>query len=72
MRHYQELIAEHSWKQYELCLSAYRKTCAEFVDATLLYEEADAKEAQLLELIDTWPSVQHVDIKADSTWGIAA
>lgn len=39
---------------------AFRDAVAEFVDARLLYGELDAQEAELLRLIDTWPT-------ADST-----
>lgn len=38
----------------------YRSACAEFLDATLTYEEEDQKEAELLNLIDIWPTSQPV------------
>jgi len=36
-------------------IDAYRGVSAEWVDARLVYEEEDAKEADLLELIEGWP-----------------
>jgi hypothetical protein len=36
--------------------SLYRDATAQFVDARLVYEELDGHEADLLRLIDTWPT----------------
>lgn len=36
-------------------IEAYRGVSAEWVDAKIVYEEEDAKEAELLELIEGWP-----------------
>jgi hypothetical protein len=40
----------------EFSIDIYRATIAEFVDAKLAYSEEDMKEAELLKLIDTWPT----------------
>lgn len=37
-------------------IDRYRTTMAEFTDALLTYEDADAKESDILALIDGWPS----------------
>lgn len=41
----------------EYSIDRYRTTTVEFTDAIMTYEDADAKEEQLLTLIDHWPSV---------------
>ena len=41
----------------EFSIDIYRATIAEFVDAKLAYSEEDVKEADLLKLIDTWPTL---------------
>lgn len=43
----------------EFSIDIYRASMAEFVDAKLAYNEEDAKEAELLKLIDTWPTLVH-------------
>lgn len=40
----------------EFSIDIYRATVAEFVDAKLAFGEEDAKESDLLLLIDTWPT----------------
>ncbi|WP_006245062.1 hypothetical protein [Mycolicibacterium tusciae] len=40
----------------EFSIDIYRAAVAEFVDAKLAYSEEDDKEADLLRLIDTWPT----------------
>lgn len=42
-------------KAKTVSLDIYRGASAEWVDAKLVYEEEDAKEADLLELIEGWP-----------------
>ena len=37
----------------------YRDANAELVDALLMYDEMDGHEADLLRLIDTWPTATH-------------
>jgi len=37
-------------------ISLYRDANAQFVDAMIVYDELDAQEADLLRLIDTWPT----------------
>lgn len=41
----------------DLSVSMYRDAMAEFVDAELLYEEMDAAEADVIAMLDTWPTV---------------
>lgn len=43
----------------EFSIDIYRAAVAEFVDAKVTYGEEDAKEGQLLKLIDTWPTSVH-------------
>lgn len=43
----------------EFSIDIYRASVAEFVDAKREFAEEDAKEGQLLKLIDTWPSAVH-------------
>lgn len=38
-------------------IDIYRTAVAEFVDARLAYQEADGNEQELLNLVDTWPTV---------------
>lgn len=45
-------------------IDRYRETMAEFTDALLTYEDADAKEAGLLALIDGWPSASLRELAA--------
>ena len=40
----------------EFSIDIYRATVAEFVDAKIAFGEEDAKESDLLLLIDTWPT----------------
>jgi hypothetical protein len=40
----------------EFSIDIYRAAVAEFVDAKGLFSEEDTKEAELLKLIDTWPT----------------
>lgn len=44
-------------KALQFSVDIYRAAVAEFVDARLAYETEDAREADLLTLIDTWPTV---------------
>ncbi len=37
----------------------YRDALAQLVDARLLYEELDSQESELIDLIDTWPTIDH-------------
>ncbi|MBS1696409.1 MAG: hypothetical protein JST91_29840 [Actinobacteria bacterium] len=39
----------------EFSVDIYRSAVAEFVDAKVAYSEEDAKEADLVKIIDTWP-----------------
>nr|WP_313777371.1 hypothetical protein [Mycobacterium sp.] len=41
----------------EFSIDIYRATVAEFVDAKIAFGEEDAKERDLLLLIDTWPTI---------------
>lgn len=41
----------------EFSVDIYRAATAEYVDAVLAYKDADSKEADLLALIDGWPTV---------------
>ena len=45
----------------EYSVSMYRSAVGEFVDAKLAYEDADAKEAPLLDMIDGWQSAITVE-----------
>ncbi|HOF63766.1 MAG TPA: hypothetical protein PLL54_05620 [Dermatophilaceae bacterium] len=42
-------------------IEIYRDATAQFVEAELLYEELDATEADLLQLIDLWPTATPAD-----------
>lgn len=44
-----------------LSLQMYRDSTAQFVDAMSLYRELDSQEADLLRLIDTWPTRDQQD-----------
>lgn len=43
----------------------YRSALAEWVDAGIDYQEADAREASLLDLIAAWPSLQDTEIRSE-------
>ena len=43
----------------EYSVALYRDATAQWVDGRLLYDELDAQEADLLSLIQTWPTAQH-------------
>ena len=43
----------------ETSVSVYRDATAQFTDALLVYEECDDHEADLLKLIDGWPTAVH-------------
>ena len=42
-------------------IEIYRDATAQFVEAELLYEELDATEADLIQLIDLWPTAANAD-----------
>lgn len=42
----------------------YRSALAEWVDAGFDYQEADARETELLRLIDGWPALQDAEIRS--------
>ena len=37
-------------------IDIYREATAEYVDAHLVYTDEDARESELLTLVDAWPS----------------
>jgi hypothetical protein len=43
----------------ERSISMYRDATAQFVDAELVYEDLDRQEADLLALVDAWPTRSH-------------
>lgn len=43
----------------------YRSALAEWVDAGIDYQEEDAREASLLDLIAAWPSLQDTEIRSE-------
>ena len=44
----------------------FRDSVAQFIDARLLYGELDAQEAELLRLIDTWPTANSTPLEGTS------
>jgi len=44
----------------------FRDCVAQFIDARLLYGDLDAQEAELLRLIDTWPTANSTPLEGAS------
>jgi hypothetical protein len=45
-------------------IDLYRKALAEWVDARLVYEDADAHERALLDIVDSWPTATYEGVDA--------